>query len=446
MTKRSIFATTKVSTQLGLVCLLMGMIACDPATQIPPPQHIDLKIQEGKEDGFAVNFLLDEANPAATLRAFCEEPNGCVGQLRVEVVAPDACSLLQTDPSPCVHGMDATSVQVANLRTEQAEEEMVLQVSTLDGESFVKSVEMPLVAEFQETVTIEITRASGMPALELRVEWQLDRPDDLPIFFDDFTYTSPIDAGFREQGWRARAGGGGPGPAGVQWEATQVEFIADPDDADNTLMRLIATTDGTLEGTTQAEVYSPQRFFEGTYAARVRFTDSPASGPDVDGLVQTFFSITPWSMAASPDYSEVDFEYLPNGGWGQAGPTLWQTTWETAEPARSISEKQIMSHEGWQTLAFVVAGDEVHYFVNGVLVATHGGEYYPESSMGIHFNHWFIGSMLDSTPEGRVWHQDIDWVLFAPDIFLLTDEVITLVNGFRMAGTPRHDSVAALPR
>ena len=47
--------------------------------------------------------------------------------------------------------------------------------------------------------------------------------------------------------------------------------------------RLTASTDGTSGGTNQAELYSTQkRFLDGTYASRIRFTDTPASGTDGD--------------------------------------------------------------------------------------------------------------------------------------------------------------------
>jgi len=41
-------------------------------------------------------------------------------------------------------------------------------------------------------------------------------------------------------------------------------------------------------------------------------------GPDGDQIVETFYTI---SQMDEPSYSEADFEYLPNGGWGQEGPT-----------------------------------------------------------------------------------------------------------------------------
>ncbi|MGH9905613.1 MAG: hypothetical protein ACRD8U_08535, partial [Pyrinomonadaceae bacterium] len=75
-----------------------------------------------------------------------------------------------------------------------------------------------------------------------------------------------------------------------------------------------------------------RKYLEGTYAARVRFTDKPVSGPAGDQVVESFYTISPLKAPWDPDYSELDFEYLPNGGWGIDGPTLYATTWETFFP------------------------------------------------------------------------------------------------------------------
>lgn len=420
----------------------LGLAGCDAAVAPDTRAPLDLKIQQGKQDNFAVSFILGETSAATTLHINCDEPDGCTGTLRLEVVAPDACVLLLEHLGPaaeCGPGMEVAQVTVAHLSIDSRDEQLPLQVATLDGENFVTSVEVPLSATFEEVVTVVITQVSGMPDLHLRATWEVSQPSVLRVFFDDFNYTSPQDAEFLAHGWRARTQGGGPGPLGATWSAEQVVFLTDPDDTQNGLLRLIARTTGTAEGTTQAEVFSPQRFFEGTYAARVRHTDSPALGPDVDGVVQTFFSITPWSYAASLDYCEVDFEYLPNGGWGVDGSTMWQTTWEVAEPAVSRSSTQNFSHEGWRTLVFVIGDGNVQYFVDGVLVSTHGGEHYPESKMGIHFNHWFITNMLNESSEERVWHQDVDWVFFADEVVLSPTEVLEEVESFRDQGTRHHD-------
>ena len=48
--------------------------------------------------------------------------------------------------------------------------------------------------------------------------------------------------------------------------------------------------------------------------------------------MQSFYTISPLKAPMDLDYSELDWEYLPNGGWGIDGPTLYSTTWETFSP------------------------------------------------------------------------------------------------------------------
>ena len=71
-----------------------------------------------------------------------------------------------------------------------------------------------------------------------------------------------------------------------------------------------------------------RKYRDGTYATRVRFRNRPTIGPGGDEVVETFYTISPLKKPLDPDYSELDFEYLPNGGWGLAAPTLWVTSWE----------------------------------------------------------------------------------------------------------------------
>jgi hypothetical protein len=187
---------------------------------------------------------------------------------------------------------------------------------------------------------------------------------------------------------------------------------------------------------------------EGTYAARVRFTDDPVSGPRGDQLVESFYSISPLKAPMDLDYSELDFEYLPNGGWGIDGPTLYATTWETFSPEPNWKKDNVFkttggSQAGWHTLIKQVMNQKVTYFVDGKLFAEHGGEYYPEDTMSINFNLWFIRDGLIKSSERRTYQEDIDWVFHQAGVALTPEQVEAAVANMRRRKVKFQDSVPA---
>ena len=260
--------------------------------------------------------------------------------------------------------------------------------------------------------------------------------------FDDFTYTSAADPALAAQGWTVRTGGGGPGVSGVNWSAGNVGF-ANVDGS--SVMSMTASTNGSGSGTTQSEVYQEQNFYEGTYATRMKFSDTPESGSDGDELVQTFFTITPLNAPMDPDYGELDFEYLPNGGWGEPSNILYTTTWETYqnEPwvADNIHTEQRTSFAGWHDLVIQVASGRVKYFVDGNLFADHGDRYYPETPMSINFNLWFISGGLVGSPGDRAYQERVDWVYFAENEVVSPAQVTSRVSGYRTSGVSHVDTV-----
>jgi hypothetical protein len=261
------------------------------------------------------------------------------------------------------------------------------------------------------------------------------------VLFDDFAYSSSSDQNLPARGWTVRTNAGGPGVPGASWPSQNVSF---PTADGQRVLQLTASTDGTAAGTSHAELFHQRKFYEGTYASRVRFTDTPTSGADGDHLVETFFTITPLDRPNDPNYGELDFEYLPNGGWGEQGPIFYQTTWETYQPepwqADNIHTAQRSSFNGWHTLVIQVSGGRVRYFVDGTQVADHGDRYYPETPMSINYNLWFID--LAAHSGGRsTYVEQVDWLYYTGDQVVSPTEVNNRVTTYRSAGTTHTDTV-----
>jgi hypothetical protein len=263
--------------------------------------------------------------------------------------------------------------------------------------------------------------------------------------FDDFNYSNYKQ--FAKHGWIVRTAIGWPGVPGATWGRKQVLFLVDPDQRGNRLVRMISSTDGTGSNTQQAQICHQRKYLEGTYAARVRFVDAPTDGPSGDQLVQSFYTISPLKAPWDPDYSELDFEYLPNGGWGFTGPTLFTTSWRTFIPEPNWKKDNVFntssgSIAGWHTLVTQVSGGKVKYFMDGKPLAEHGGQYYPRSLMSINFNLWFIkdGTVKSSTV--RHYQEDIDWV-FHEAKMLAPEEVEAKVAALRRRSVKFQDTVQA---
>lgn len=273
------------------------------------------------------------------------------------------------------------------------------------------------------------------------------RPQELKqVLFDDFSYTTHQN--MKKNGWILRTEPGWPGVPGAKWLEQNVTLLKHPTERGNRIVRMTSSTDGTPANTTQTQICHQRKFLEGTYAARVRFSDGPVSGPDGDQVVQSFYTISPLKAPMDPDYSELDFEYLPNGGWGIDGPTLYATTWETFSPEPNWKKDNVFQttngHQGgWHTLVTQVLDQKVRYFLDGKLFAEHGGNYYPEDTMSINFNLWFIRDGMTKEPGRREYQEDIDWVFFRAGAALTPEQVDAAVAGFRKDSVRFHDTVQA---
>jgi hypothetical protein len=265
------------------------------------------------------------------------------------------------------------------------------------------------------------------------------------ILFDDFSYASR--AQLAAHGWIVRTAPGWPGVAGATWDAENVSFARGPGGPANRVLRLSSTTNGTAAGTSQTQVCQGRKYLEGTYAARIRFRDSPSSGPDGDQVVETLYTISPLEAPLDRKYSELDWEYLPNGGWSVTRPTLFVTTWETfqLDPwiADNTSSSSPGSLSGWHVLVMHVAHGAVTYYLDGVQLASHGGRYYPEVPMSINFNLWFIQGGRLPAGTSRRYEEDVDWVFHRARVSLSPKQVLAAVVQLRRARVVFRDTVPA---
>ncbi|WP_310387270.1 glycoside hydrolase family 16 protein [Roseateles sp.] len=263
-------------------------------------------------------------------------------------------------------------------------------------------------------------------------------------FFDDFSYADP--AALIAKGWTPRNKAGHPGVAGASWSAKQFSLLDDPSNAVNRLLRITASTDGTGVGTSQAQLCHARKYLAGTYAARIRFTDKPVAGVDGDPVIQTFYAVTPLKHDFDPDFSEMDWEYLPNGGWGSEQTRLYGIAWQTVqlEPwqAHNQQHEEFGSLDGWHQLMMQVSEGRVKLFLDGRHIATHGGRTYPVAPMSINFNLWFSpAGLLPKTEQARRYEQDVDWVFHARNEVLSPAQVDAEVARLRAAGVAQIDNV-----
>lgn len=260
-------------------------------------------------------------------------------------------------------------------------------------------------------------------------------------FFDDFTYSGNNDPNFTNL-WSIRTWAGGPGISGAQWLTSNVSVVTDPANGSNKLLRLQGSTTGTGAGSSQSEVMSKSRKFRlGTYASRVKFNDNPVFGNRYygDKPIETFFTITPY-VANNPNYSEQDFEYMPNGGWGQGNTnTMWLTSWETTTASSGPSPVSV-SFNGWHTVMLHITNSTVDYYIDGYLEDSHDPSFVPEEGQYLAYQVWF-DEIATGQSSSRTYNIDTDWVYFAKDTILTAAQVDAKVASLRSGGLPRKDTV-----
>lgn len=250
-------------------------------------------------------------------------------------------------------------------------------------------------------------------------------------FFDDFAQKD-LDA-LRASGWVLRDGTGHPGLPGSRFSPAQLALDAG-------LLRLKLTTDGTPANTTLSQLCAARKFLIGTTTARVRLRDTAGSR---DPIVQAFYLAGPLRHDYDPDFSEVDFEYLPHGGWGSPDTRLYGVSWQTVrvDPWQSFNQASIVpgSHDGWQLLTVQVEATRTRHYVNGRLLGEHTGRNVPAKPMAISFNHWISAGALPGAV--RDYEFDVDWVLHQAGKTVEPDAMQARAEQLRKQGVARQDTV-----
>ncbi|WP_197699061.1 cellulose binding domain-containing protein [Micromonospora inositola] len=247
--------------------------------------------------------------------------------------------------------------------------------------------------------------------------------------FDNFHYTDAADPAVTANGWQVRTDGGGPGIAGT-WSADAINFPANRKAQGGQVLQLQVTTDGTRQGTRQAELIGiDNTFFTGTIAARIHFTDKPADGRNGDHIIESFCMISPKST--SERYTELDFEYQPNGGWGAPGPKLDTTSWRSATPGDRTTRALHRTLAGWHTLMITAVHGKVTYSIDGRPVFHSSGKTFPREPMRIHLNTWLID--LPFAGE-RTWNMQVNWIYSVDGKAVSVAEVQSAVDGFYSNG------------
>ena len=288
--------------------------------------------------------------------------------------------------------------------------------------------------------------AAALAALAWLAGCAAPQPAAPELFFDDFSQSDL--AALTRDGWIVRDKPGHPGIEGASWGAANLALVEDPMQRGNRLLRLVARTDGTPQGTSHAQLCQARKFFEGTYAARIRFSDAPVQGPDGDVIVETFYAVSPLRFDFDPEYSELDWEYLPNGGWGDKRTRLYGVTWQTARinPWKAYNQphEAFRSVDGWHVLMMQAADGKTRFYLDGVQLDQHGGRNYPAVPMSLNFNLWYSpGGLLPGVSEQRIYEQDVDWVFHARNRLLSPAEVDAAVQGLRQRGVAHLDNVPA---
>ncbi|MYW04731.1 hypothetical protein [Streptomyces sp. SID3343] len=255
--------------------------------------------------------------------------------------------------------------------------------------------------------------------------------------FDSFDYSGLGDPALAAHGWQARDEQGGPGIRNT-WSTQGVSFPQVPAAQGGKALQLQLTTDGTKAGTKQAQLAGTgAKFFTGTLAARVYFNDKPTTGRNGDHINETVFLVSP-SGSSSPKYTELDYEYMPNGGWGAPGPRLDTTSWRSAKSGDRVTRAQKQSYKGWHTVMITAMNGVVTYSIDGRTLFSSNGKEFPREPTDIAFSTWLVDLPFTGA---RTWNMHVNWVYCKANQTVPIKDVQVAVDAFYAQGTRYVDTM-----
>lgn len=266
---------------------------------------------------------------------------------------------------------------------------------------------------------------------------QADVPVTSGVLFDDFHYSGRNDPALAAHGWKIHHAAGGPGIDGT-WSPEGVSFPTVAGAKGGQVLQLQLHTDGTRAGTRQAGLQSSKSLFlDGTYAARVYITDDPAVGGNGDHVNETFYAISP--QGPKLPYSELDYEYLPNGGWGSPVPELDAVSWHSAKMGDRVYRGWKTRLHGWHTLVFTTLHGKTTYSVDGQAIFSNGAAFSPRSPMNVNFSLWLIDLPFSGN---RDWNMQVNWFYFQAGKAQSLSQVQKAVDGYYASGTDYANTLA----
>jgi hypothetical protein len=153
-------------------------------------------------------------------------------------------------------------------------------------------------------------------------------------------------------------------------------------------------------------------------------------GDDRDHIAESVFTISP--DHESKKYSELDYEYLPNGGWGAYGPRLDTTSWRDSATNDRVTKSHITKLGGWHTMVITVHDGETTYSIDGHELFSNGSKHSPREPMTVNFSTWFIGLPFKGS---RSWDMQVDWLYYQADQAVSGKDAETAVAGLTADGT-----------